>query len=454
MKWNFYRWIVVLVIFSACSGTNGPAEDVEGPQAEEPADPAVFLQDSPAAVVPESLDPSPLKSFIDMPLGDKASLLTSLEDEGDRGSYLSALTETDRIKMGRLLREKNRTLREYGPGLDLDPQTIARQTSENEALLAVLDEPDPSAFPLFPIEENGKWGYIDISGDVVIVPRFEQAYHFREGLGQVEIDGKNGFIDRAGNTVIEPQFKSAWPFSEGLAVVQFENRRWGYIDQTGRTVIEPQYLIAFPFTEGLAATMDREEAWGFIDKSGNTVIPHRYCSTEMCTSMPEKFSDGLAAVPFDDKWGYIDKNGEVVIRPGFYEADHFCEGLARVQVDGKWGYIDTAGNYVIASEYDEAYDFSEGFAMVRQGAKKGYIDKTGTVFINPDLEPCSGFHNGLACVKSGEHHFRIDKLGRVVNDKPFDRCAFFAFDLPLAYTSLNGKKVYVDRNFNVVWEEK
>ena len=70
--------------------------------------------------------------------------------------------------------------------------------------------------PLFPISIEGKWGYIDAAGTVVIEPRFLSARDFSEGLAVVEIAGTSeedrafkrtyeGFIGPDGKFVIPPQ---------------------------------------------------------------------------------------------------------------------------------------------------------------------------------------------------------------------------------------------------------
>src|SRR2546421_11859187 len=70
---------------------------------------------------------------------------------------------------------------------------------------------------LRPIQQNGKWGYIDGTGKVVIEPRFSWAEEFSEGLAAFENeDGKYGYIDETGKVVIEPKFDNWTEFSEGL----------------------------------------------------------------------------------------------------------------------------------------------------------------------------------------------------------------------------------------------
>ena len=43
---------------------------------------------------------------------------------------------------------------------------------------------------LFPVEQNGKWGYIDKTGRMVIEPQFDRTWDFSEGLGCVWIAAK------------------------------------------------------------------------------------------------------------------------------------------------------------------------------------------------------------------------------------------------------------------------
>ena len=70
---------------------------------------------------------------------------------------------------------------------------------------------------LFPIEEKGKYGFINKTGKVVITPQFEFAESFSEGMAAVSVGGKRGFIDAAGKIIIAAQYDKTTPFSEGMA---------------------------------------------------------------------------------------------------------------------------------------------------------------------------------------------------------------------------------------------
>lgn len=110
---------------------------------------------------------------------------------------------------------------------------------------------------LFPVSRNGKWGYADRAGNVVIRTRFADAGSFSEGRAYVSIRpkwslaSKYGYIDEGGEIVIAPQFDHAWDFSEGLACIEIAGK-YGYIDTTGRIVSGLRFDWAGDISEGMA----------------------------------------------------------------------------------------------------------------------------------------------------------------------------------------------------------
>lgn len=165
---------------------------------------------------------------------------------------------------------------------------------------------------------------------------------FHEGLKKIEIDGKVGFIDTLGNVVIEPQFDGAGCFNEGLVSVTIGSKRESYVTRDGDTE-----------TALVGGKM------GFIDRTGKYVVEpiYDYCNY---------FSQGVAVVAKDGKWGYIDKTGKEVIALQFDRAMDFWDanGFAAVCKDGKWGLIDISGQIVVPLEHKDAFSTQKGEACV------------------------------------------------------------------------------------------
>jgi WG containing repeat len=151
--------------------------------------------------------------------------------------------------------------------------------------------------------KDGKTGYVDKSGKIVIEPRFEIASEFREGLAYAAEPSKvasgpgysnYGFIDHSGKFVIQPQFDQVSCFYEGLAKVKTAGRDglWGYIDKAGKWVIPAKYVEAHDFHEGLAIVLEQHNyanKWKYVDKQGNQAF-------DIDILDGQDFSEGLAAV--------------------------------------------------------------------------------------------------------------------------------------------------------------
>lgn len=99
---------------------------------------------------------------------------------------------------------------------------------------------------------EGKWGYIDKTGTLVIPCRYDWAGPFTDSLAPVESEEMVGYIDRRGEITLPYQFRDGRNFSDGLAPVTLDGCKWGYIDTSGKMVIQPRFKRAFPFSSGRA----------------------------------------------------------------------------------------------------------------------------------------------------------------------------------------------------------
>ena len=92
---------------------------------------------------------------------------------------------------------------------------------------------------LAPAKIEGKWGFIDAKGGMVIEARFSYAYPFLQGLAPVSIDKKYGYIDKTDAFVIRPRFEEAQGFlPDGIATAKLDGQ-YIYIDRDGRKIAQP-----------------------------------------------------------------------------------------------------------------------------------------------------------------------------------------------------------------------
>ncbi len=178
------------------------------------------------------------------------------------------------------------------------------------------------------------------------VPNIKKTSPFSEGLAVLSImDGKKGFINTDGKLVIEAKFVSAGHFTNGMAWAKNDNKELGYIDKTGAWVIEPIFMAGknFDKTSGLARVKYKDK-WAYVTMKGEVIYVND-------TDLWGDFYNGLAKGRKDDKLGFYDKTGNYVIEPQFESVRDFKNGFAAAKLNGKWGMINTTGEWVIQPKF-------------------------------------------------------------------------------------------------------
>lgn len=383
-------------------------------------------------------------------------------------------------------------------------------------LLAVLAEPCSvsmgrrlwskkagSESNLFAFERNGRVGFIDAKGKVVVEPviaaPIEDVGDFSDGLARVD---HQGYVDEAGRFIIRKNFWSESDFSDGLAQVvvkdqsdqsgrtgllidttgstvarlsasrigeysgglaayesqgrpsvrQFEPGNIvyrdypglkGFVDRTGRIVIQPTFAEVGPFVEGLARAVLDGHCYVATWDGGREGTP--------TTGYPSDCGGAPTDAVSPCKVGFIDREGGFVIQPRFDAAQDFQETLAAVRVGGLWGFIDMNGDLVIAPRFTQVQSFREGLAAVKLDGKWGFIDRAGLVTIAPRFEGVEPFSDSLAIVDVGGGSTYIDRSGRTKIAGPFREATPFVHGL--AAVLLSDKHVaYIDESGKIIFE--
>ena len=215
-------------------------------------------------------------------------------------------------------------------------------------------------------EDERRYGYVDIHGNVIVEPKFKKAGAFvEEGLALVVTeDDKYGFIDKNGDFIIQPIYDFAHDFSDGLADVTLGEKK-EYIDIQGRVVLEMDEAEAVgSFSEGYAPICNNDEKWAHMDKNGNLITDYIYDS-------PYYFKNGYADVCVDGVYGFINTKGEVGIEPQFEFVCSFEDnGFAAAEGDSNlWGFINTNGEWQIEPKYENMGIVIDDVVVVKEQKK-------------------------------------------------------------------------------------
>lgn len=300
------------------------------------------------------------------------------------------------------------------------------------------------------VRKNGKYGYIDKTGEITIGIQYDDANNFYNGIASVKKDGKWGYIDKTGKLIIDYKYDEVGDFSEeGLAPVKNESSKWGYIDKSGKTIIDFQYMEADKFYDGIAQIKKDYQEYIYIDINGKAINDSTYKEGLIC-------SDGLIGVSNDEKhWGYIDKNGNTVIEFKYLEVSNFNDGLAFVNDNGTPLIIDKIGNIKLngTDDYYIKSNFTEGLAGIQSkisNGKFGFINESGRVVVECEYDYYDEFSEGLSAVRvdsNGKYGF-IDGKGNNVIEYKYDSVSHFSEGL--VSVKINGKVGYINKEGKVI----
>ena len=200
------------------------------------------------------------------------------------------------------------------------------------------------------IKQEGRWGNIDRNGEVISLPIFFTCDEATYALRQYEhgraleawrypvtnpADGKWGWVDWSGEWRIQPQFQEVSHFANdtGLFATAKYDGYWMVIGDTG------EFLSRNVFTLSSEAWTAGNE-WDTEQELGHWLYPIMDRGTQA--------------------WGYVDYRGEWVIKPTLEDAKLFInvwnDRVAPAKMDGKWGCIDHTGQFVVKNQYNTSAD--------------------------------------------------------------------------------------------------
>jgi hypothetical protein len=163
--------------------------------------------------------------------------------------------------------------------------------------------------------KDGNYALIDLTGKVL----YSYSYPFVDDYGEgmlafrKSMDGKWGYMDEAGKVLIEPQFSGTQPFVEERAIVNDENYNYGLIDKQGKFIIKPNYNSLLNLEENrfaLGKTQDPEKPYLFQTYAIADSTGHVY--TGFIYNGVSKYEDGIASAFNDEMTFFIDKRGQRV----------------------------------------------------------------------------------------------------------------------------------------------
>lgn len=278
---------------------------------------------------------------------------------------------------------------------------------------------------LLPIQLEGRWGYADRGGRVVVPPIYVWVDYFYREFDMTYMDSGDDKMTRRlawrSRYIAEGdltkwlrmqtnQSKKGSPTAMSIttggygyhSVDRFMSDGYrGHLRQGG---MDGRFGVSYldsknntgAIYDGLLRVSDNLIAFeqagfcGFLRADAEVALPARFAAVR-------SFVDGFAAAQATKAdgggWGYIDKRGEFVFkdrRGEIEDVKSFSDGMAAIQVRGKWGFIDRSFRPRVKPKYDDVRGYHDGLAAVSRDGVWGYITKTGKKVVW-DLEEAHDF---------------------------------------------------------------
>lgn len=181
-------------------------------------------------------------------------------------------------------------------------------------------------------EENSKWGIIDLNGNKITDPEYEDisAMDYKQGLLKVTQNGKVGVININGKQIIKNNYTDI--LSDGFYSDNTKYENTGYI---------------------LKITTDDGYRYGWADKNGNVLVEPTYVELNRITDYIQ--DDGNKDIyligSINDRYGLI-KNGKLEVDTIYQDMVYDSENnFLVVEKDNNYGIIKMDGSIAIPLEY-------------------------------------------------------------------------------------------------------
>ncbi len=312
---------------------------------------------------------------------------------------------------------------------------------------------------LYPIISNGKYGFMNSQGKLIIPALYNEVGPFQEGLAVVSKEDLFGIIDKKNQVVVDFQFDEILEFVNNRAIVRKEDK-YGVIDRLGKLIFPLDFddislndsgaydalkeeknsiydlnfhvlpyvdgVVELSFSQWMRNQHPEYEFIGDLDQTSNRAVVKvsgqlNYIDSTgklILTSPLEWFPDALSVAKFNngfavfrkkDKFGLIDGNGKSVQKP-VYEASGPFTGFWPVKDKGNWALLDVKGRVVLPFEYDFIRFMPELGYLIEREEHFGLLQIDGKLILPVSFSNIKLFENAYFLVSIG------DKVGLFLKD--------------------------------------
>ena len=275
---------------------------------------------------------------------------------------------------------------------------------------------------IFPVKKDGKWGFIDASGQLVISAQYDalsKSKHF--GYFQVQIGKQQGLIDQQARKVLPIAFDRVMILDSLLFGVE-SAQGWTLINHR-MEVLRTQYFEEIKaFKPGFFLVKD-QEGWGVLDPKGVLVCPTQYEKIEM-------LGPSFFLVTSAGRQGIYEAYHGERIATDFHEIILLEDRLFLTRQEGAWSIYGLSGEKMVSKRYQDFERISKNFLrLFNYNQSELFSIPCGRIIAKEDLQTFYPLTNQYLLSQSARKMGVIDICGNVVLPPQYQEVLWFSEDL-------------------------
>ena len=256
----------------------------------------------------------------------------------------------------------------------------------------------------FSLYKDNKWGVINLAGEYVIAPTYQEmlivpdsskevflcTYDVNEETGEYKTKAVNSKNEQifTGYTKIEAlenydNNKNVW-FEEDVLKVEKDNK-WGLINLAGNEIINPQYNN-IETLKGLKNSLivENNGLLGLVNNKGVKILDTIYTKI---IALGKDYKEGFITVDEEGKYGVSSFSGKQILENKYEKIDSiYSENYYVIQENGKQKLVNSKGEVIIEDGYDEIVQIATEGIVFKKDNKFGLINFEKETVIEPKYQ--------------------------------------------------------------------
>ena len=239
------------------------------------------------------------------------------------------------------------------------------------------------------VRKKGKYGLIRADSGWVLPPIYTDMHQEFKKYLSISREGKKGYTDSWGKILVPARYEQVNIMDNHYFDVSIGGK-FGIYSTTEKKLILPAAYDQFDYCGGCSGQIDcayasKDNKWGVIDFKGKVLVPFAY---EHPTHYAMRGDEWVTSFEKNGRPVIINMNTQTVYSAADYEDMNITNGLLVLKKKGKYGLIGSNGQQLAPFVYDQigdaygSYDWGP-YLQIYQNGYCGIITDKGKVVLPP-----------------------------------------------------------------------